>query len=105
MYPDLLKEAVSKYDKSQIEFYYALLRYLKGDAEQALQHVNRAVEIVSKIDALIETTAIQVLKDIISDTPDNVAMQKLEGIDNADIRNWGKFVREYIIKLKSGDDK
>ena len=101
LYPALVKEAVSKYDKSQIEFYYALLMYLKGDMQQAVQHINQAVEIVSHIDALIESSVINVLKQIIYNTPEQLIKQSIDQIDNDDILNWTKFVYQFITELKS----
>ena len=100
LYPALLREAVSKYDKCQIEFYYAMLMYLKNDIKQASEHVNAAVEIVSHIDALIESSVIHVLKDIISGTSNDEIKQLIAKIENPDIRNWTDFVYEFIKGLK-----
>lgn len=102
LYPALLQEAVSNYDKSQIEFYYALLLYLKGDNNQAAEHINAAVEIVSHIAALIESSIIHILKEIISGTSDAKITQLIDKIENADIRNWTRFVYGYILRAKGG---
>ena len=101
LYPALVREAVSKYDKSQIEFYYALLLYLKNDIEQAQNHIDSAAEIVSHIDALIESSVIHVLRDVISDVPVVEIKQTIDKIENTDIRNWTNFVYDFITCLKT----
>ena len=101
LYPALVKEAVSKYDKSQIEFYYAMLLYLKGDVDLAAKHIGDAVEIVSHIDALIESSVIGALKEIIAGSPAEKIKQFIDNIANADIRNWTQFVYEFIRGLKA----
>lgn len=102
LYPALLKEAVSKYDKSQIEFYFALLLYLKGDIDQAIEHINAAEEIVSHIDALIESSVIHILKAVICGESASDIMLTIDNIENADIKNWTKFVYGFVTGLKAG---
>lgn len=101
LYPTLLKEAVSKYDKSQIEFYYALLLYLNDDTKQADEHINLAVEIVSQIDALIESSVIYILKKVISGITITEIKQSIDKIENSDIKNWSNFVCDFITCLKT----
>lgn len=100
LYPLMLKEAVSKYDKCQIEFYYAMLLYLKNDTKEAAKHIECATEDVSHIDALIESSVINVLREIISGTSAATVKGTIGKIENADIRNWANFVYDFVTGLK-----
>ena len=100
LYPSLLKEAVSNYDKSQIEFYYALSLYLNDNLEQAAKHVDDALRFVSLINAPIELSVIHVLKEFISGTPLDIIKTSTAKIDNGDIKSWTNFVCDFISDLK-----
>ena len=105
LYPALLKEVVSKYDKCQIEFYYALLLYLKNDIKEAEIHINKAEEIVSMIDAKIESSVITLLKNIISNHTSEEINLWISEIKNMDIRKWTNFVYGFISHLKGDKGK
>lgn len=97
-YSEICEVMRSKYDKSQVEFYYALGMYASGNREQALVHVMKAYDHVKSIDAYLERNEIILFKNILFAEPDDTAGMVDYGT-NPDITNWINFVREFIRDL------
>ncbi len=95
IYPELLRQARSKYDKSQIEFYYALGQYWAGNVPEATRHIRLAYDYACTIDAYLEFNEIVLLKNLLEGGQDlHTGMKMLE--TNRDIQNWIGFVRQFI---------
>lgn len=97
IYPSLLKIAKSNYDKSQIECYYAMSMLWCGDYTQALDHICQAQKYVDKIDAILEKNEITLLKEMCIKRKEILDWNDFE-FDNMDIKNWIKYVYEFVFK-------
>ncbi len=96
IYPDLLKIAKSNYDKSQIEFYYAIAMYWKGDADESAKHLEIAKHFSDKIDAYLEKSEIAMLDTLLMSNDSRFKANTFKS-DNQDIVNWLKFVWCFIV--------
>ena len=103
-YPEICAVMKSKYDKSQVEYYYALGLYISGNLKEALEHVIKAYGFAKEIDAYLERNEIILLKNILLGETDDT--QGMVGYDtNPDIKNWIDFVREFIRSLKENENE
>lgn len=95
IYPDLLNLAKSNYDKSQIEFYYAIAMYWKGDKNESIKHLDLARKFSNKIDAFLEKSEIEIFTSILMNTSNEFNTNIIKS-NNQDIVNWLKFVWCFI---------
>ena len=91
------KFALSKYDKSQLEFYYCFGLLLLNEKGLLDEHLKIAKENALKIDAYIERNEILMFENMISGKKDE--FESLEHMDNDDIRNWINFVNGFVKNL------
>lgn len=94
-YPDLLEIVKSNYDRSQIEFYYALAMFWYDNKEECANHLEIAKQYSDKIDAYLEKGEITMLDSFLK--CDNFDFSTI-GNNNQDIINWLKFVCKFIEK-------
>lgn len=103
-YPEICGVMKSKYDKSQVELYYALGLYASGDTGAALEHVNTAYGYAKEIDAYLERNEIILLRNILLGESDDTAGMVGYGT-NRDITEWIDFVRGFIRSLKENENE
>ena len=103
-YPEICEVMKSKYDKSQVEFYYALGMYASGNKEEAIEHVMKAYDYANTIDAYLERNEIILFKNILfGEAYDTLGMVGY-GM-NRDITDWIDFVRKFIHELKGKNNE
>ena len=96
-YQQSTNEAISKYDTSQIEFYYTLGLYIHSfSEEEVIEHINQAMVAIKSCAAVQEENCIILLNNMIKSNGALVTSNLIDYETNSDIHNWINYVYKFI---------